>query len=90
MVTTRPRRREPLWAVTDETMRNWPNMTGAFFDSGDAAYLPAQLYHTHAQSPPAPKSYSGAGRSQGSALDGGVYAGVGAGYGGYTGRTVHW
>lgn len=23
MVTTRPRRREPLWAATDETMRNW-------------------------------------------------------------------
>lgn len=23
MVTTRPRRREPLWTVTDETMRNW-------------------------------------------------------------------
>lgn len=23
MVTTRPRRREPLWAVTDETIRNW-------------------------------------------------------------------
>lgn len=23
MVTTRPRRREPLWSVTDETMRNW-------------------------------------------------------------------
>ncbi len=23
MVTTRPRRRELLWAVTDETMRNW-------------------------------------------------------------------
>jgi hypothetical protein len=23
MVTTRPRRREPLWAVIDETMRNW-------------------------------------------------------------------
>lgn len=23
MVTTRPRRREPLWDVTDETMRNW-------------------------------------------------------------------
>lgn len=23
MVTTHPRRREPLWAVTDETMRNW-------------------------------------------------------------------
>lgn len=23
LVTTRPRRREPLWAVTDETMRNW-------------------------------------------------------------------
>ncbi len=23
MVTTRPRRREPLWPVTDETMRNW-------------------------------------------------------------------
>lgn len=23
MVTTRPRRREPLWAVTDEIMRNW-------------------------------------------------------------------
>lgn len=22
MITTRPRRREPLWAVTDETMRN--------------------------------------------------------------------
>ena len=23
MITTRPRRREPLWAVTGETMRNW-------------------------------------------------------------------
>ncbi|EFA6946457.1 tyrosine-type recombinase/integrase [Salmonella sp. 32082101-2017-00322-FB-01-SM-01] len=23
MVTTRPRRREPLWPVTDETIRNW-------------------------------------------------------------------
>lgn len=23
MITTWPRRREPLWAVTDETMRNW-------------------------------------------------------------------
>lgn len=23
MIITRPRRREPLWAVTDETMRNW-------------------------------------------------------------------
>ncbi len=23
MIATRPRRREPLWAVTDETMRNW-------------------------------------------------------------------
>ncbi|MDT5396592.1 Tyrosine recombinase XerD [Escherichia coli] len=23
MITTRPRRREPLWAVTDEIMRNW-------------------------------------------------------------------
>lgn len=23
MITTRPRRREPLWPVTDETMRNW-------------------------------------------------------------------
>ncbi len=23
MITTRPRRRAPLWAVTDETMRNW-------------------------------------------------------------------
>ncbi len=23
MITTRPRRREPLWAVTDETMRSW-------------------------------------------------------------------
>lgn len=23
MVTTRPRRQEPLWPVTDETMRNW-------------------------------------------------------------------
>lgn len=23
MVITRPRRREPLWAVTDETIRNW-------------------------------------------------------------------
>ncbi len=23
MVITRPRRREPLWPVTDETMRNW-------------------------------------------------------------------
>lgn len=23
MITTRPRRSEPLWAVIDETMRNW-------------------------------------------------------------------
>lgn len=38
MITTRPRRREPLWAVTDETMRNWlnrlsdgPKLTGYTF-----------------------------------------------------------
>lgn len=38
MITTRPRRREPLWAVTDETMRNWlkqavdgPKQTGFTF-----------------------------------------------------------
>lgn len=28
MVTMRPRRREPLWAVTDETMRNWLKRAG--------------------------------------------------------------
>ena len=31
MITTRPRRREPLWAVTDETMRNWLKQTGYTF-----------------------------------------------------------
>ncbi|STO41599.1 putative recombinase [Escherichia coli] len=97
MVTTRPRRREPLWPVTDETMRNWLKQAvkraeadgGAFFDSGHTTYLPAQLYHAHALSPPAPEGYSGAGRSQGSALDGGVYAGVRAGHGRHTGCAVH-
>jgi len=31
MITTRPRRREPLWTVTDETMRNWLKLTGLTF-----------------------------------------------------------
>lgn len=33
MVTTRPCRREPLWAVADETMRNWLKLTGSIFQS---------------------------------------------------------
>ncbi len=71
MITTRPRRREPLWAVTDETMRNWlkqavrrAEATVHFFDSGHTTHLPAQLYHAHALSPPAPESHPGTGWSR--------------------------
>ncbi len=63
---------------------------GTFLNSGDAVYLPAQLYHAHALSQPAPESDSGTGRSQGAALNGCVYQSACAGHGGHTGRAVHW
>ncbi len=47
MMTTRPRRREPLWSVTDETMRNWLKQAvkraeadGVHFSIPVAAYFP--------------------------------------------------
>lgn len=92
MITTRPRRREPLWAVTDETMRNWLKQAvrrGSLFDSGHTTHLPAQLYHAHALSPPAPESHPGTGRSQGSTFDGGLYQSVCAGYGCHAGSAFH-
>lgn len=97
MITTRPRRREPLWAVTDETMRNWLKQAvrraeadgGALFDSGHTTHLPAQLYHAHALSPPAPESHPGTGWSQGSTFDGGLYQSVCTGYGCHAGSAFH-
>ncbi|BFT83874.1 tyrosine-type recombinase/integrase (plasmid) [Enterobacter pseudoroggenkampii] len=69
IVTTRPRRRELLWDVTDETIRNWLKMVIAraeadgviFFHPGDTAHISPQLYHAHALSPPVEESDSGAG-----------------------------
>lgn len=93
MITTRPRRREPLWAVTDETMRNWLKQAvrrGSLFDSGHTTHLPAQLYHAHALSPPAPESHPGCGWSQGATFDGGLYQSVCTGYGCHAGRAFHW
>nr|QJS03235.1 hypothetical protein G6854_00020 [Escherichia coli] len=94
MITTRPRRREPLWAVTDETMRSWLKQAvrragGGFFDSGHTTHLPAQLYHAHALSPPASESLPGSGWSQGSTFDGGLYQSVCAGYGCHAGSAFH-
>ena len=128
MITTRPRRREPLWAVTDETMRNWLKQAvrraeadGVHFSipvtphtfrhsyimhmlyhrqprkviqalaghSGHTTYLPAQLYHAHALSPPAPESHPGTGWSQGSTFDGGLYQSVCTGYGCHAGSAFH-
>lgn len=97
MITTRPRRREPLWAVTDETMRNWLKQAVRraeadgvhFFDSGHTTHLPAQLYHAHALSPPAPESHPGTGWSQGSTFDGGLYQSVCTGYGCHAGSAFH-
>ncbi len=71
MVTTRPRRREPLWPVTDETMRNWLKQAVKraeadgvhFFDPRDAAYFPSQLYYAHALSPAAQEGHPGTGRA---------------------------
>lgn len=97
MITTRPRRREPLWAVTDETMRNWLKQAVRraeadgvpLFDSGHTTHLPAQLYHAHALSPPAPESHPGTGWSQGSTFDGGLYQSVCTGYGCHAGSAFH-
>jgi len=77
MVTTRPRRREPLWTVTDKTMRNWLKQMvkragedGVHFSipvtphTFRHSYIMHMLYHRH---------YSGSGRTKGSAFDGSVY-----------------
>lgn len=69
MVTARPRRPEPLWSVTDVTMRNWLNQAVKraeaegvyFFNPGDAAYFPAQLYYAYALSPAAQEGHPGTG-----------------------------
>lgn len=62
---------------------------GSLFDSDYTTHLPAQLYHAHALSPPAPESHSGTGWSQGSTFDGGLYTGVCAGYGCHAGSAFH-
>ncbi len=67
-----PSGREPLWAVTDETMRNWLKQAVRRAEVTEYTFLIlvtphtflAQLYHAHALSPPAPEGYSGAGRSE--------------------------
>ncbi|EII59810.1 hypothetical protein EC33884_A0154 [Escherichia coli 3.3884] len=47
-------------------MRNWLKLAvrraeagGTLFDTGHTTHLPAQLYHAHALSPPAPESHPG-------------------------------
>ena len=60
MVTTRPLRLEPLWAVTNETMRNWLKQTvkgieadGVYFTiqvtphTLRRSYIMHMLYHRH-------------------------------------------
>lgn len=46
MVTTRPRRREPLWAVTDETMRNWLKMAIARAEADGVIFSVPVTPHT--------------------------------------------
>ncbi len=71
------------YGLNDETMRNWLKQAvrraeadGVHLDSGHTTHLPAQLYHAHALSPPAPESHPGTGWSQGSTFDGGLYQSV--------------
>lgn len=67
----RDRRNHAQLAETDcQTGRS---RRGTLFDSGHTTHLPAQLYHAHALSPPAPESHPGTGWSQGSTFDGGLY-----------------
>ncbi|STW80950.1 site-specific recombinase, phage integrase family [Klebsiella michiganensis] len=64
-----PRRREPLWPVTDETMRNWLKQAvkrteadGVHFSIAVTPHtFRAQLYHAHALSPAAQEGHPGAG-----------------------------
>src|SRR5699024_11738136 len=47
--------------------RDWSSdvcSSDLLFDSGHTTHLPAQLYHAHALSPPAPESHPGTGRSE--------------------------
>ncbi len=100
MVTTRPRRREPLWAVTDETMRNWLKQAvkragedGVHFSIPVTphtlrhSYIMHMLYHRQPRK--VIQALSGPGRSQGSAFYGGLYAGVCAGHGRHAGSAVY-
>lgn len=96
MITTRLRRREPLWAVTDETMRNWLKQAvrraeadGYTFRFRSHHTPSGTLYHAHALSPPAPESHPGTGWSQGSTFDGGLYQSVCTGYGCHAGSAFH-
>lgn len=68
--TERPKRRESLWAATDETMRNWlkaaikrANNDGVYFSIPVTPHIPAFVHYAHALSPAAPEGDSGAGRA---------------------------
>lgn len=61
---------------------------GVFLDPGDPAHLPALLGDAPALPPSAAQGHSGAGRTQGRALDRGVHTGVCAGRGGDARRVV--
>ncbi len=97
MITTRPRRREPLWAVTDETMRNWLKQAvrraeadGVHFSIPVTPHTFRHSYIMHMSlSPPAPESHPGTGWSQGSTFDGGLYQSVCTGYGCHAGSAFH-
>lgn len=96
MITTRPRRREPLWAVTDETMRNWLKQAvrraeadGVHFSipvtphTFRHSYIMHMLYHRQ------PRKSSVHWLVTGSTFDGGLYQSVCTGYGCHAGSAFH-
>ncbi len=97
MITTRPRRREPLWAVTDETMRNWLKQAvrraeadGVHFSipvtphTFRHSYIMHMLYHRQPR-----KVIQALVGHRGSTFDGGLYQSVCTGYGCHAGSAFH-
>lgn len=98
LATERPKRREPLWSATDETMRNWlkaavrrANEDGVHFSvpvtqhTFRHSYIMHMLYHRQ----PLKVIQALAGHKDARSI-GGVHAGVRAGRGGDAGGTVQW
>lgn len=91
-----PRRREPLWPVTDETMRNWLKQAVKRAEADGVHFSIALTPHTfrhsyimhmlyHRQLSKVIQRWPG----KGSALDGSLYPGICAGHGCHPSRSLY-